>query len=195
MSEPGKRQSRQRPAGRPRLRIVIADDHEPTRVLLRTLLELQDLQVVGEAEDGAAAVALALEHRADVVLLDVNMPRLDGINAAELIRAQRPQTRLLLHTGDLTEMTRQRAAALDLPLVDKLHVHKTIEHIAEPPGPPHTRSTPTANGQPNACDRAGGVAHIDGRQPTARRSQRIRRRTGAFSPDSTHIQTEEAAEG
>ncbi|MGZ8702596.1 MAG: response regulator transcription factor [Gaiellaceae bacterium] len=138
------RQNRQSPASTPTLRIVIADDHEPTRVLLRTLIELEGMQVVGEAEDGTEAVTLALEQRADVVLLDVNMPRLDGLSAAELIRARRPQTRLLLHTGDPNGTTRRRAAALGLPLIDKLNVHKTIEHIALPSL--HARSTTAASG-------------------------------------------------
>jgi two-component system, response regulator PdtaR len=64
-------------------RVVIADDHEPTRVLLRTLIELEGMQVVGEAVDGNQAVALALQHEPDVVLLDINMPGLDGLGAAD----------------------------------------------------------------------------------------------------------------
>jgi CheY-like chemotaxis protein len=187
------RQNRQNPASSPTLRIVIADDHEPTRVLLRTLIELQDMQIVGEAEDGTEAVTLALEHRADVVLLDVNMPRLDGLSAAELIRAQRPQTRLLLHTGDPNETTRRRAAALRLPLVDKLNVHKTIAHIAF--RAPHARTMATASEQAGARDRAGVVEQIiDGRSADCH-VRRIHRHTGASLPDAAGAQTEKAADG
>ena len=112
-------------------RIVIADDHEPTRVLLRTLIELEGMQVVGEAADGNEAVALALQHEPEVVLLDVNMPRLDGIDAAEIIHTWRPQIRLLLHTGEPLDAARGRAAGLQLPLADKRDLHVTIQELAK----------------------------------------------------------------
>jgi DNA-binding NarL/FixJ family response regulator len=113
-----------------RRRVVIADDHEPTRVLLRTLIELEGMQVVGEATDGSEAVSLALEHRPDVVLLDVATPGLDGLRAAEIIRTSRPQVRLLLHTDEPLETIRGRAAALRLPLADKRDVHMTVQQLA-----------------------------------------------------------------
>ena len=121
--------TRDAPTGEPR-RIVIADDHEPTRVLLRTLIELEGMQVVGEARDGNEAVALALERGPDVVLLDVNMPKLDGLGAAEMIRARRPRIRLLIHTGEPLETAVDRAAALQLPLADKRDLHLTIRQLA-----------------------------------------------------------------
>jgi len=111
-------------------RIVVADDHEPTRVLLRTLIQLEGMQLVGEAEDGNGAVALALEHEPDVVLLDVNMPGLDGLAAAQMIRVSRPRIRLLLHTGEPLETARGRAAALQLPVVDKRDLHLTVHRLA-----------------------------------------------------------------
>jgi DNA-binding NarL/FixJ family response regulator len=114
-----------------RRRVVVADDHEPTRVLLRTLIELEGMQVVGEAEDGSAAIALALEHEPDFVLLDVNMPGLDGLDAAETIRATRPRIRLLLHSGEPLDMALGRAAALQLPLADKRDLHLTIQQLAQ----------------------------------------------------------------
>jgi DNA-binding NarL/FixJ family response regulator len=111
-------------------RVVIADDHEPTRILMRTLIELEGMQVVGEAEDGDRAVALALEHEPDVVLLDVNMPGVDGLGAAAIIRAARPGIRLVLHTGEPLETLRGRAEALRLPLADKRDLHATIRQLA-----------------------------------------------------------------
>jgi DNA-binding NarL/FixJ family response regulator len=112
------------------LRIVIADDHEPTRVLLRTLIELTPMHVVGEAEDGKTAIALALEHDPDIVLLDINMPGLDGLGAAEIIRTRRPRIHIVLHTCEPLDTTRNRAAALHLPLFDKRDLHRTIEQLA-----------------------------------------------------------------
>lgn len=111
-------------------RVLIADDYEPTRVLLRTLIELEGMQIVGEAEDGSEAVALALRSDPDVVLLDVNMPRLDGLGAAEIIRAWRPRIRLLLHSSEPLETALERAAALQLPLADKRDLHLTVRQLA-----------------------------------------------------------------
>ena len=68
-------------------RILIAEDHAILRAALKALLEANaDLSVVGEATDGAAAVAKAAALRPDVVLMDVSMPVMDGITATSLIR-------------------------------------------------------------------------------------------------------------
>jgi DNA-binding NarL/FixJ family response regulator len=64
------------------IRVLLADDQALVRGGFRALLDAQDdVEVVGEADDGAAAVALALEHRPDVVLMDVRMPGTDGLEA------------------------------------------------------------------------------------------------------------------
>jgi DNA-binding NarL/FixJ family response regulator len=70
------------------VRVLIADDQDLVRIGLRTLLTGEDgLTVVAEAADGLAAVALAREHRPDVVLMDVRMPGIDGIEATRRIAA------------------------------------------------------------------------------------------------------------
>src|SRR3954470_1910054 len=84
------------------LRVAIADDDEGMRMLLRAMLSLSPgIAFVGEAVDGVEAVKLAEREDADIVLLAGQMPRLDGIGAAEIIQAFRPHTRVLLHTASI----------------------------------------------------------------------------------------------
>jgi DNA-binding NarL/FixJ family response regulator len=85
--------------------ILVADDHHLVRSGLRAMLAAHDdLDVVGEAEDGATAVEQALQLRPDVVVMDIRMPRLDGIEATRRLRAQpgSPQV-LVMTTFDLDE--------------------------------------------------------------------------------------------
>lgn len=82
------------------LRLLIADDHAPFASSLEEFLATDDsLEVVGVAHDGAEAVELAAALEPDVVLLDVDMPRLDGVQAAEQIREHRPGTGIVIVTG------------------------------------------------------------------------------------------------
>jgi DNA-binding NarL/FixJ family response regulator len=79
------------------MRLLIADDHGIVRGGLRLLLERQaDMEVVAEAADGAEAVALALRERPDICVLDVQMPRLTGLQATVEIRAQAPEIAVLV---------------------------------------------------------------------------------------------------
>jgi DNA-binding NarL/FixJ family response regulator len=82
-----------------RLRIVVADDHPVVRDGLRGMIDGQpDLVVVGEAGDGAEAVAVATLERPDVVLMDLRMPRVDGVSAIAEIRRVVPEARVLVLT-------------------------------------------------------------------------------------------------
>jgi DNA-binding NarL/FixJ family response regulator len=82
-----------------KLRVLLADDHNVVRAGLRALIDAQaDMAVVAEAADGEAACRLAAELGPDVAVLDVSMPVLDGGEAAERIRRERPETRVLALT-------------------------------------------------------------------------------------------------
>ena len=81
------------------IRVLLVDDHAVVRAGLHLFLADQaDLEVVGEAEDGASAVARALELAPDVVLMDLRMPVLDGLEATRQIRAALPQTAVVVLT-------------------------------------------------------------------------------------------------
>ncbi len=104
------------------IRIVLADDQPLLRQGFRLILAAQaDMQVVGEAGEGAAAVTLADQLSPDVVLMDVPMPRMDGIEATRRITAAHPNSRvIILTTFDLDEyvLSGLRAGASSFLLKD-----------------------------------------------------------------------------
>ena len=141
------------------IRVAIADDQELMRSALRMTVESQDdLELVGEAADGHEVVALARERRVDVVLMDLRMPRLDGIGATAVITSELPGTRVVaLTTFDLDDLAfaaiRAGASAFLLKdaraeqIVEAIRVvhagnavvapsttRRLIEHVAASPG-------------------------------------------------------------
>ncbi|MFN2186574.1 MAG: response regulator transcription factor [Anaerolineae bacterium] len=92
-----------------RVRVLIADDRPTTRQGLRALLALlPQIEVIGEAADGRESVALVAEYRPDVVLMDMQMPVMDGIEATQRIKERWPTIRVIA----LTIHTKYRAEAL-----------------------------------------------------------------------------------
>jgi NarL family two-component system response regulator LiaR len=141
--------------------VLVVDDHAVVREGLRTFLELQDgIAVVGEAADGEEAVRQAEALRPDVVLMDLVMPRLDGVGAMRELRRRLPATRVIVLTsfaederllpaiqagaaGYLlknvapTELARAvRAAHAGEALLDPVVAARLVEAIAQPPGEP-----------------------------------------------------------
>jgi DNA-binding NarL/FixJ family response regulator len=88
-----------RDGGQPLVRVVVADDQAIVREGLVTLLGLlPDIDVVAAAADGEQAVALTAEHDPDVVLMDLGMPRVDGVAATTRIRRDHPRTQVVVLT-------------------------------------------------------------------------------------------------
>jgi len=104
------------------IRVLIADDHSVVREGLRMFLGLdEELEVIGEAEDGAEAVHLAQQLRPDVVLMDILMPGMDGITATAAIRRALPETEVLALTSvleDASVVGAVRAGAIGYLLKD-----------------------------------------------------------------------------
>src|SRR5512143_433682 len=83
-----------------KITLLVADDHTIVRRGLITLLSLNErMQVVGEAEDGRAAVELAVKLEPDVVLMDISMPALNGLEATRQIKKQLPDVKVLVLTA------------------------------------------------------------------------------------------------
>ena len=86
------------------IRVLVVDDHEVVRGGLRAFLELQDgIEVAGEAADGEQAIEAVARVRPDVVLMDLVMPRIDGIEALRVLRERSPETRVIVLTSFLDD--------------------------------------------------------------------------------------------
>ena len=111
------------------VQVLLVDDHAMVRQGLRSILDAyDDLQVIAEAQDGAEAVKLVEDLRPRVVVMDINMPRMNGIDATTHIKAHWPETTVIgisVNTRDGNSEAMKRAgAATVLPkdtAVDQLH--------------------------------------------------------------------------
>ena len=94
------------------IRLLLVDDQPAVRRGLRMRLALEpDILIAGEAEDGAAALALMPELRPDIVLMDAQMPRMDGIIATVALRAAYPNAAVVILSLHDDQATRKQAAA------------------------------------------------------------------------------------
>ncbi|MEV4742275.1 response regulator transcription factor [Streptomyces sp. NPDC049555] len=112
----------------PAPRVVVADDQELVRTGFRLILTARGIDVVGEAADGVEAVAAARELRPDVVLMDIRMPTMDGLEAGRHVLAQVPDCRVIMLTT--FDLDRYVYAALAAGASGFLLKDVTPEHLA-----------------------------------------------------------------
>jgi DNA-binding NarL/FixJ family response regulator len=119
---------------RAKRRVLIVDDSAQVRQELRTLLSLVgDIEIVGEAADGLEAIRLAQALQPDVVLMDLEMPVLDGYEATRQIKAGSPACRVVALTVHGYEEARQKASqsGVDVLLVKGVSVETLVQAISE----------------------------------------------------------------
>lgn len=92
------------------IRVVLADDHPLIRGAMKLKLQGDGIEVIGEAQDGQEAIDLVESLEPDVVVLDRDMPRLDGLEAARRLLDRRPDQRIILLTSDNDPATMVEAA-------------------------------------------------------------------------------------
>jgi DNA-binding NarL/FixJ family response regulator len=78
------------------VKVLVADDHEVVRSGLASMLAGSDIEVVGEASNGAEAIKMAIKHKPDIVLLDIRMPDTDGLEALDKIHRELPKTHVVV---------------------------------------------------------------------------------------------------
>jgi DNA-binding NarL/FixJ family response regulator len=114
----------------PRPRVLLADDHDRLRGALRDLLTESGFEVVGESGDGADAVALARLHEPDIVVIDLRMPVLNGLDATRLIKDARPATQVVvLSAFESPELERQALDAGAFAYLDKGTLARRVHRV------------------------------------------------------------------
>ena len=145
------------------LRILIADDHEAVRKGVRSLLSTRpDWQICGEAVDGLDAVEKAKSLLPDLVLMDVSMPRMDGIEAARIIRRDLPKVQVIIVSQNEPALVRRQAAEVDA----RGHVPKsdlaeqlipTIERVMAEREKPPAKTTRSSEEEFRILERVGAT--------------------------------------
>jgi DNA-binding NarL/FixJ family response regulator len=154
-----------------KIRVLLAEDHRTVREGVRLLLGSQpDVEVVGEAGDGRAALRMAKELAPDLVLMDVSMPELNGLKATELLREQCPGVRVLAltrHTDKayMQQLLQAGAAGYVLKLSDPAVLLQAV--------PAATTSTRPSRARRSRATSAGRPGYISSRNARSKLSNAI----------------------
>jgi DNA-binding NarL/FixJ family response regulator len=116
------------------MRIVIADDHALFRDGLKSLLEARQVRVVAEARNGREAIEQVRSHRPDIVLMDLNMPEMSGLDATRVITAECPEVKTIVLTaseddGDLFEAVKSGADGFLPKDLDAAELFDMLERV------------------------------------------------------------------
>ena len=117
-----------------KIRVLIADDHRLFAEALAAILATDErFEVVGQANNGEKAVELAAAEKPDVVLMDISMPRLDGVEAAKQIKKKRRSSRVLMLTGSSSsaDVARARDAGAEGYVTKDRIASELIDSIVE----------------------------------------------------------------
>lgn len=116
------------------IRVIIVDDRAETRTSVKRLLSFaDDIRVIGEGSDGRAALRLCREKTPDCVLMDVNMPGLDGITTAQILRTVCPETAVVIMSveDDLTYRRQAQLAGASSYLVKPFSADELAEAVRQ----------------------------------------------------------------
>jgi DNA-binding NarL/FixJ family response regulator len=118
----------------PPIRVLIADDHRLFAEALEAILDMEtDMEVVGRARNGQEAVEQALQLKPDVILMDISMPVVDGVEATKRIRVERPEACVLMLTGSNSraDVARARDAGASAYVTKDRIAAQLVEAIRE----------------------------------------------------------------
>jgi CheY-like chemotaxis protein len=144
-------------------RVLLVEDNEDDRRLVRELLETEGIQVVGEAPDGVAGVTLALELEPDVILMDLRLPGISGLEATRQIKAALPLTQVITLTASEQLLAWDAAKAGVYAYLDKHRAPAMLTEVVLQAG----RLKMRLEGQPEHSEAAGAAGEDAGGEPPA----------------------------
>jgi PAS domain S-box-containing protein len=136
----------------PQVRILLVDDNEPVKQGIRALLSSRsDWTICGEAADGSEAVEKANQLHPDIILMDISMPRMDGLEATRLILKDNPECAVIIVTQNDESIARQQAAAVKAKgFLNKAELHHALITMIEKVVASEALLTPALNDEPVA---------------------------------------------
>jgi len=166
------------------MNVLLADDHRLLLEGLQNLLTAHGIRVIGLARDGLEAVALARTLKPDVILMDIRMPRCDGLAATRRIKAEMPEAKIVILTTstedqDLFEAVKSGACGYLLKSIDAAELIEALELVQQgtPPFSPGLAARILAEFTRQAGQRDEGKSHEEGKAPAGEKAGLTARQT------------------